>query len=95
MIWSGGNCEVLALLAAPFAACALFVGIHTNFGLHVLRRGVIFADLALAQMSALGATIAFAAGHAPTSSAGIGYTFLFAAIGAGLLTAARVLPKGI
>jgi zinc/manganese transport system permease protein len=95
VIWSGGNSEILALLAAPFAACALFVAIHTNFGLHVLRRGVIFADLALAQMSALGATIAFAAGHAPTSPAGIAYTFLFAAIGAALLTAARVLPKGI
>jgi zinc/manganese transport system permease protein len=83
------------LLAAPFAASALFVAIHATFGLHVLRRGIVFADLALAQMSALGATVAFAAGHAPTSAAGIAYTFLFAAIGAALLTASRAIPKEV
>lgn len=87
--------DIIMLLAAPFAASALFVAIHANFGLHVLRRGIVFADLALAQMSALGATVAFAAGHAPTSAAGIAYTFLFAAIGAALLTASRVIPKEV
>jgi zinc/manganese transport system permease protein len=73
----------------------LFVAIHANFGLHVLKRGVIFVDLALAQMSALGATIAFASGHLPTSTSGLVYTFLFSAIGAALLTAGRGLPKVI
>jgi zinc/manganese transport system permease protein len=87
--------ELLTLLAPPFAASLLFVAIHANFGLHVLRRGVIFVDLALAQMSALGATIAFAAGHVPTSSSGLAYTFLFSALGAALLTAGRLLPKAI
>jgi zinc/manganese transport system permease protein len=87
--------ELLALLAPPFAASVLFVAIHSNFGIHVLRRGVIFVDLALAQMSALGATIAFAAGHAPMSSAGLAYTFLFSALGAALLTGGRVLSKAI
>ncbi|MFM0341919.1 metal ABC transporter permease [Paraburkholderia fungorum] len=85
--------DLLALLAPPFAASVLFVAIHANFGLHVLRRGVIFVDLALAQMSALGATIAFAVGHVPTSTSGLVYTFLFSAIGAALLTAGRGLPK--
>jgi zinc/manganese transport system permease protein len=87
--------DLLTLLAPPFAASLLFVAIHANFGLHVLRRGVIFVDLALAQMSALGATVAFAVGHVPTSSAGLVYTFLFSAIGAALLTASRGLPKAI
>jgi zinc/manganese transport system permease protein len=87
--------DLLTLLAPPFVASVLFVAIHANFGLHVLRRGVIFVDLALAQMSALGATVAFAVGYAPTSSSGLVYTFLFSAIGATLLTASRGLPKAI
>jgi len=38
------------------------VGIHTYFGIEVLRRKVIFVDLALAQIAALGATVAFLLG---------------------------------
>ncbi len=87
--------EVLGLLAPSFVACALFVAIHQCFGVHVLRRGVVFADLALAQVSALGVTLAFAAGHDPASAGGIAYTLFFAAAGAGLLTLARALPKNI
>ena len=58
------------LLALPFAAALLLVAIHTAFGLQVLARGVIFVDLALAQVAALGATVAFMLGHAVTSVAG-------------------------
>jgi zinc/manganese transport system permease protein len=87
--------DPLSLLAPTFAACALFVAIHMVFGLHVLKRGVIFIDLALAQISALGATIAFAVGHVPTSTAGLAYTLLFSAIGAAFLTVGRLLPKAI
>ncbi|WP_269474077.1 metal ABC transporter permease [Variovorax sp. PBS-H4] len=82
-------------MAPSFAGCMLFVAIHQCFGVHVLRRGVIFVDLALAQMSALGATLAFAAGHDPASVGGIAYTLCFSAAGAALLAFARALPKGI
>src|SRR5262249_14133833 len=58
-------------------------------GIHVLRRQIIFADLALAQLSALGATVAFALGHAPTGLAGFGYTLCFTALGAVLLALSR------
>jgi zinc/manganese transport system permease protein len=40
----------------PFVACMLLVAIHGYFGLHVIARGVIFVDLAMAQIAALGAT---------------------------------------
>jgi zinc/manganese transport system permease protein len=85
--------NALSLLLLPLAASVVFVLIHAYFGVHVLRRNVVFADLALAQLAALGATIAFAAGYAPTSAAGFGYAFLFTAIGAGLLTLARMLAR--
>jgi len=48
----------LAFLAAPFVASLILTGIHAYLGVHVIERGVIFVDLSLAQIAALGATIA-------------------------------------
>ena len=49
---------VLAFLAAPFVASLILTGIHAYLGVHVVERGVVFVDLSLAQIAALGATIA-------------------------------------
>ena len=79
--------EVLRFLAAPFAASLILTGIHTNHGVHVVERGVIFVDLSLAQIAALGATIALLlpiAGDDPHAPAvywvSLGFTFIGAAI---------------
>jgi zinc/manganese transport system permease protein len=85
--------DALSLLLLPFAACVAFVLIHTYLGIHVLRRNIVFADLALAQLSALGATFAFANGYSPTSVAGFAYALLFTAIGAALFTMTRGLAR--
>ncbi len=74
------------LLALPFLACLVLTGIHAWLGLHVLARGVIFVDLALAQVAALGLTVALLAGHAPGSAAAYWYALTFA-VGGGLLFA--------
>src|SRR5437773_8093084 len=50
--------SVLVFLAAPFVASLILTGIHAYLGVHVVERGVIFVDLSLAQIAALGATIA-------------------------------------
>ncbi len=50
--------ETLPFLAAPFAACLVIASLHCYVGLHVIKRGVIFVDLALAQAAALGAAVA-------------------------------------
>src|SRR5688500_13079093 len=50
--------QILDFLAAPFAASLILTGIHAYLGVHVVERGVIFVDLSLAQIAALGATIA-------------------------------------
>ena len=47
--------QFLVYMAAPFAASLVLVMIHAYLGLHVLARGVIFVDLALAQIAAMGA----------------------------------------
>jgi zinc/manganese transport system permease protein len=49
---------MLEFLAAPFVASLILTGIHSYLGVHVVERGVIFVDLSLAQIAALGATIA-------------------------------------
>jgi zinc/manganese transport system permease protein len=83
--------DALSFLLLPFAVSVAFVLIHCYFGIQILRRKMIFADLALAQLSALGATLAFALGYPPTSAAGLGYAFLFTVLGAVLLALTRRL----
>ena len=81
---------MLDLLALPFLACLILTGIHAYLGLHVLARGVIFVDLALAQVAALGLTLALLAGHPIQSDAAWWYALVFAVGGALLFTLTRV-----
>jgi zinc/manganese transport system permease protein len=55
--------DLLALLWVPFLMCLVLTGIHAYLGVHVLAREVVFVDIALAQIAALGATAAFLFGH--------------------------------
>ena len=80
---------MLDLLWLPFLACLMLTGIHVYLGLHVLARGVIFVDLALAQVAALGITIAFLAGHPMQSEAAYWYALAFTVGGAGLFSLTR------
>jgi zinc/manganese transport system permease protein len=50
--------SMIAFLAPPFVASLILTGIHAYLGVHVVERGVIFVDLSLAQIAALGAAIA-------------------------------------
>lgn len=49
---------VITLLLPPLVACIVLTAIHTYLGLHVVTRGIIFIDIALAQLAALGLTLA-------------------------------------
>jgi zinc/manganese transport system permease protein len=46
------------LLAAPMAAGLLVLATHVPLGMEVLRRGIIFIDLAIAQVAGLGVMVA-------------------------------------
>jgi zinc/manganese transport system permease protein len=50
--------EMVGLLLLPFIICLVMSALHAYMGLHVVKRGIIFVDLSLAQMAALGATVA-------------------------------------
>lgn len=84
---------LVELLGPALALTVVLVAIHTLFGLQVLQRKVVFIDLAIAQMAALGATVAFILGHAPLSASSYGYSFGFTLIAALLLSGLRFLPQ--
>jgi zinc/manganese transport system permease protein len=51
------------ILLPAFTLSLLVIFTHTYLGLHVLERGIIFVDLALAQVAALGISVAFLLGE--------------------------------
>jgi zinc/manganese transport system permease protein len=81
--------EMLQFLLLPFLASLILTGIHAYLGVHVVERGVIFVDLALAQIAALGATIAILAGMDPHGSEAYWISLAFTFLGAGLFALAR------
>ena len=90
---------MIEILAWPLVAALVLAAIHAWLGLHVLARGVIFVDLALAQVAALGVTVALLAGHAVHEPAAYWYALAFTAGGAALLASLRgrerTLPAAI
>jgi len=85
----------LEVLFWPFVACLVVTGIHTYLGLHIVSRGVIFVDLALAQIAAMGATFAFLLGYAPGSNRAHFYALLFTTIGAAIFSISRLKEQKI
>lgn len=77
------------LLLWPLAAGVVLTLIHAWLGMHVLARGVVFVDLSLAQVAALGLTVAILAGHSVQSDAAYWYALAFALAGAVLFAAVR------
>ena len=83
------------LMALPFAECLILVGIHSYLGLHVLRRKVIFVDLALAQVAALGTTVAFLFDIDPMSRGAYVFSLLFTIIAAAVFSLTRLRREKI
>ncbi len=84
----------LSLFLPPLVACMVIVAIHSYLGLHVIAREVIFVDLSLAQMAALGSAVAILAGVAPDSSTALVYSLGFTTLGAALFALTRTKEKG-
>jgi zinc/manganese transport system permease protein len=81
--------EILPFLLAPFVASLILTGIHAYLGVHVVERGVIFVDLALAQIAALGATIAVVIGMDPHAGGAYWISLAFTFLGAAVFSLAR------
>src|SRR5437868_5316430 len=76
--------DALSIMFWPLIACLLLPGILVYYGLHIVRREIIFVDLALAQVAALGICLSILlkhdAGDWQTYAWSPGFTFVGAAI---------------
>ena len=87
----------LAWMLPPLAMCLVLGGIHGYLGIHVLSRKVIFVDLALAQIAALGAVCATLLGYHVEHSPGTVYvvSLSFTFVGAGLFAWTRLRRQAV
>ena len=77
------------LMLPPFVACMVLVAMLGYLGLHVIAREVIFVDLSLAQMAALGSLVALLFRVDPDSSKTYIFALLATAVGALLFALTR------
>ena len=87
--------EILPFLVLPFLASLILTGIHAYLGVHVVERGVIFVDLALAQIAALGATIAILVGMDPHGTGAYWISLVFTFMGALIFSFVRSATQRI
>lgn len=80
---------MLEILLWPFVACLILTGIHCYLGLHIVRRGVIFVDLALAQIAALGVSFALTLGYELNTIHTYIFSLSFTFVGAGIFSLSR------
>ena len=81
--------DLLALMWVPFLMCLVLTGIHAYLGFHVIAREVVFVDIALAQIAALGATAAFLVGFDLASWPSYMFALAFTVLGALVLALTR------
>ena len=86
---------MINLLAAPCLACLILTGIHCYLGIHVVMREVIFVDLALAQIAALGAASATLVGYDPHSVGAYCFALAFTIAGAGIFAVGRFRDRRV
>lgn len=82
--------SILGFLLMPFLAGLILTGIHAYLGVHVVERGVIFVDLSLAQIAALGTTMAYLAGHDLHDPVTYFWSLGFTIVGAAIFALTRV-----
>src|SRR5258705_5079283 len=81
--------DLLALMWMPFLMCLVLTGIHAYLGFHVIAREVVFVDIALAQIAALGATAAFLFGFELEFWESYAFALVFTILGALVLALTR------
>ncbi|MEQ8193473.1 MAG: metal ABC transporter permease [Rhodospirillales bacterium] len=84
--------DALIFLLPAFVLSALLIMTHVYLGLHVLARGIIFVDIALAQVAAFGASVAFLLGENVHGPSGQVFSFAFTLIAAFGFAQLRRIP---
>ncbi len=79
----------MVVMKWPLVACLLLPGILVYYGLHIIKREVIFVDLALAQVATLGTCVCLYLGHEPDDPHNYFYSLGFTLVGALVFTFTR------
>ncbi|HEY4230454.1 MAG TPA: metal ABC transporter permease, partial [Thermoanaerobaculia bacterium] len=82
--------SIFAILLPAFVAGLILTGMLAYLGVHVVERGVIFVDLSLAQIAALGTTIGVLCGYDMHSRMGYIFSLAAAFLGAAVFAFSRV-----
>jgi zinc/manganese transport system permease protein len=85
LTWS----QVIAVMKWPLVACLLLPGILVYYGLHIIKREVIFVDLALAQVATLGTCVCLVLQHEATDMHSYFWSLGFTLAGALIFTFTR------
>jgi len=81
--------EAFQVMLKPLVACLLLPGILVYYGLHIVRRGIIFVDLALAQVATLGTCLCLVLGHEASDLHSYFWSLVFTLAGALIFTFTR------
>ncbi|HWD19050.1 MAG TPA: iron chelate uptake ABC transporter family permease subunit [Verrucomicrobiae bacterium] len=81
--------EALDVMKWPLLACLLLPGLLVYLGLHIVRREIIFVDLALAQVAALGTCLAILLHFEPLTWQSYAFSLGFTLVGAAIFTLTR------
>lgn len=81
--------EALQIMTWPLIACLLLPGLLVYLGLHIVQREIIFVDLALAQVAALGTCVGILLHYEASSWESYAMSLAFTFIGAGIFTMTR------
>jgi zinc/manganese transport system permease protein len=81
--------EAWETMKLPLLACLLLPALLVYLGLHIVRRGIIFVDLALAQVAALGTCWCVMLGHDPHDIHTYWWSIAFTLAGALIFTFTR------
>lgn len=85
--------EILSVMKWPLVASLVLPGILVYYGLHIIRREVIFVDLALAQVATLGTCVCLYLGHDADDPHNYFWSLAFTLGGALLFTFTRSSPR--
>src|SRR4051812_23822531 len=81
--------DAFEIMKWPLLACLLLPGLLVYLGLHIVKREIIFVDLALAQVAALGTCFGILLHYEPSSPQSYALSLVFTVIGAGIFTLTR------
>ncbi len=87
----------LEMMVLPVVTAVVLVAMHSHLGFHVVKRGVIFVDIALAQVAAFGVAISLLLGGEPgsgtTYAIALGSTFLGSVLISSTRTRSQRIPQ--